>query len=93
MTPSEYWRANLRLVCILLTIWAIPPFVLSIFFVEQLNTIKMGGFPLGFWFSQQGSIYIFIVLVLVYAVMMDKLDTKYLSSQKGDANSKEGGAA
>jgi putative solute:sodium symporter small subunit len=61
----------------LLAVWFIVPFGLGIVFVEPLNKIFLGGFPLGFWFAQQGSIYVFFVLVLVYAVMMRRLDREH----------------
>ena len=74
---EEYWRRNLRLMAILLTIWFTVSFVFGILLVEQLNRIVIGGFPLGFWFAQQGSIYTFVVLILVYAKRMDRLDVEY----------------
>ena len=72
-----YWRANLRLLVILLLGWVGVSLGLSIVFVEPLNTIKLGGFPLGFWFAQQGSILVFVVLIWVYARLMDRLDVEY----------------
>ncbi|OKY73792.1 MAG: hypothetical protein BM485_17215 [Desulfobulbaceae bacterium DB1] len=72
-----YWKKNLTLMVILLSIWAFVSFVCSIFFVEQLNTIKIGGFPLGFWFAQQGSIYVFVVLIFVYHFRMKKVDEEF----------------
>jgi putative solute:sodium symporter small subunit len=82
MTSKEeqqraYWRANIKLVLGLLVVWFVVSFGLGIVFVRPLNTIKMGGFPLGFWFAQQGAIYVFIVLILVYARMMERLDKQY----------------
>ena len=62
---KAYWSATLKLLTIILTVWAIVSFLLSIIFVESLNTIKLGGYPLGFWFAQQGSIYIFIALIFI----------------------------
>ncbi len=70
----RYWRANLRILTILLSIWFVTSFGLGILWVEQLNEFHMAGFPVGFWFSQQGSIYVFIVLIWVYARWMDRLD-------------------
>jgi len=72
-----YWRANLRVMAILLTIWFIVSFGLGIFFVEFLNRFHVGGFPVGFWFSQQGSIYVFVVLIFVYARWMDRIDARF----------------
>ena len=72
-----YWRANLRLIGVLLTIWALVSFVFGILLVEQLNAWKIGDLPLGFWFAQQGAIYVFVLLIFTYAWRMDKLDRKY----------------
>ena len=80
MTPgkrAEYWSANLRLLAILLTIWFIVSFGFGILLVEPLNTIMLGGYPLGFWFAQQGSIYVFVVLIFFYAIAMNRLDNKF----------------
>jgi len=74
---SRYWRANLRVLAILLSIWFAVSFGLGILLVEPLNRIHIGGFPLGFWFSQQGAIYVFIVLVFVYAHWMDRIDREH----------------
>jgi putative solute:sodium symporter small subunit len=71
---GAYWAANLRIVALLLLIWFGASYVLGILLVEDLNAVRLGGFPLGFWFSQQGSIYVFVVLILVYAVWMDRVD-------------------
>lgn len=73
----RYWRANLWLVAGLLTIWAIVSIGLSIVWAESLNQLRIGGFPLGFWISQQGAIYTFVLLILVYAITMGRLDRKY----------------
>ncbi len=75
--PQSYWRSNLRLMGVLLLVWFVVPFGLGIVFVEPLNTFHVAGFPLGFWFAQQGSIYVFIVLVLIYALRMQRLDRKH----------------
>ncbi|CAM3580346.1 MAG: DUF4212 domain-containing protein [Actinobacteria bacterium] len=74
---QAYWRSNLRLMAVLLTIWALVSFGAGIVFVEALNNIEVAGFPLGFWFSQQGSIITFVVLIAVYVWRMDKLDAEY----------------
>ena len=71
---APYWQANIRLVSILLVIWFVVSFGFGILLVEPLNTIKVGGTGLGFWFAQQGSIYTFLVLIFVYAWRMNKLD-------------------
>ncbi len=74
---QAYWRSNLRLMAVLLTIWALVSFGAGIVFVEPLNEIVIAGFPLGFWFSQQGSIITFVVMIAVYVWRMDKLDAEY----------------
>lgn len=74
---SAYWRENIRLVLILLAIWFVVSYVFGIILVEPLNHIKLGGVGLGFWFAQQGSIYVFLVLIFVYASRMNALDRKY----------------
>jgi putative solute:sodium symporter small subunit len=74
---AAYWRANLRLMAKLLAVWFASSYGLGILLVEPLNRFHLGGFPLGFWFAQQGSIYVFVVLILVYAVRMDQLDKKH----------------
>jgi len=74
---KKYWKTNLKYLAILLTIWFIVSFGCGILFVEELNTIRLGGFKLGFWFAQQGSIYVFVILILVYIKLMNNLDKKY----------------
>jgi putative solute:sodium symporter small subunit len=74
---SAYWKANLRLLSILLVIWFIVSYGLGILLVEPLNAFHLGGYPLGFWFAQQGSIYIFLVLIFTYAIGMNTLDKKF----------------
>jgi len=75
--PAAYWRANLGLMAKLLTVWFVTSYGLGILFVEPLNRFHLGGFPLGFWFAQQGSIYVFVVLILIYARRMDQLDKEH----------------
>ena len=72
-----YWKENLRLMLILLVIWFAVSFGAGILFVDLLDNIQFFGFPLGFWFAQQGSIYTFVVLIFVYVVRMNTLDRKY----------------
>jgi putative solute:sodium symporter small subunit len=74
---QEYWRRNLRLMAVLLAIWALVSFGAGIIFVEPLNNIEILGFPLGFWFAQQGSILTFVALIAVYVWRMDKLDAEF----------------
>ncbi len=72
-----YWRANLRLVASLLAVWFAVSFGCGILFVEPLNRIEMFGFPLGFWFAQQGAIFVFVLLVFFYAAAMRRIDRRY----------------
>jgi putative solute:sodium symporter small subunit len=74
---KAYWRRNLQIQFWLLLIWFIMGYVLSIFLVVPLNNIKMGGFPLGFWFAQQGAMYVFVVLIFVYCKLMRNLDREF----------------
>lgn len=74
---TAYWRANLRLVGFCLVIWFVCSYGFGILFVEQLNRIRVAGFPLGFWFAQQGSIYVFIALIFFYAWRMNTLDRRF----------------
>ncbi len=72
-----YWRATLRLLRVVLAVWLFVSVGLSIVFAPSLNVIKMGGYPLGFWFAQQGSIFIFIALIFIYAYLMGRIDRKF----------------
>lgn len=74
---SRYWKANLRLMIVLLSIWFVCSFVLGILLVDPLNAIRLGGYRLGFWFAQQGSIYIFVALIFIYAKKMARLDREH----------------
>ena len=74
---SSYWKANLSLVGKLLAIWFIVSFGCGILFKEQLDQFSIGGAPLGFWIAQQGSIICFVVLLILYAFLMNKLDEKH----------------
>lgn len=79
---NSYWRSNLKIVSSLLCVWFIVSFGAGILFVDALDTIRFGGFKLGFWMAQQGSILVFVVLILVYIRLMDKLDSQYNEAQK-----------
>lgn len=74
---NAYWRENLRLIFICLAIWFVVSYGFGLLLVEQLNTIRLGGYKLGFWFAQQGSIYTFVGLIFWYSHQMNKLDKKY----------------
>lgn len=79
---DRYWKKNLTYLAILLSIWASVSFGASIIFAEALNSIKIGGFKLGFWFAQQGSIYIFVILIFVYVWLMNRLDKEFDVDEK-----------
>ena len=72
-----YWRKNLTIVAILLSVWFVVSLLLSVVFVDELNDIRLGGFRLGFWIAQQGSLYTFVVLIFIYVWAMNRLDRKY----------------
>ena len=74
---TAYWKENLKYLIILLSIWFIVSYGCGILFREALDEIRLGGFKLGFWFAQQGSIYVFVILIFVYVRLMNKLDKKY----------------
>jgi putative solute:sodium symporter small subunit len=78
----HYWRKNLQYLVILLIIWFLCSFGLGIIWADEMNTIKFGGFKMGFWFAQQGSIYIFIVLIWVYVFLMNRLDKQFNVDEK-----------
>ncbi|PMB25406.1 DUF4212 domain-containing protein [Fischerella thermalis] len=80
---QAYWRANTALIRNLLLVWALISIGCSILLVQPLNNLRLGGLPVGFWMAQQGSIYIFVVLIFVYAVQMDKLDRQYGIKRRG----------
>ncbi len=79
---KAYWKANLKYLLILLSIWFIVSFVCGILCVDQLNQFKLGGFKLGFWFAQQGSIYAFVILIFVYVYLMNRLDKRFDLDEK-----------
>ena len=73
----NYWKRNKTYMLMLLSVWALVSYGFGIFFVESMNAFSLGGFPLGFWFAQQGSIYVFVLIILAYFLLMDRLDKKY----------------
>jgi len=77
LSRQAYWKANLKLVAGCLVVWFVVSYVFGILLVDQLNAISIGGYNLGFWFAQQGSMYIFVVLIFFYASRMKKLDRKF----------------
>ena len=74
---GDYWKSNLKYLGVLLSIWFIVSFLFGIVFAESLNQFKIAGFPLGFWFAHQGSIYTFVILIFIYVTLMNKLDKKF----------------
>lgn len=79
---KKYWKMNLKYLAILLGIWFVVSYGCGILFAEQLNSFTIGGFPLGFWFAQQGAIYVFVVLIFVYVYLMNKLDKTFDVDEK-----------
>jgi putative solute:sodium symporter small subunit len=73
----SYWKRNVRLMTVLLSIWALVSFGFGIILAEPLNNIVIGGYPMGFWWAQQGSIIVFVLLIAFYVWRMDKLDAEY----------------
>ncbi|ASU23279.1 DUF4212 domain-containing protein [Vibrio qinghaiensis] len=74
---QAYWKENLAIMGSLLAVWFLVSYGAGVLFVDALNTIHLGGFKLGFWFAQQGSIYTFVALIFIYVVRMNALDKKY----------------
>ena len=79
---QQYWKANLKIVFSLLVIWFISSFGFGIIFSDTLDQIRLGGFKLGFWFAQQGSIYIFVIIIFLYVWLMKRLDKKLSEEEK-----------
>jgi len=74
---NAYWRANIGLIISLLVVWFVVSYGFGILLVEQLNAISLGGYKLGFWFAQQGAIYVFIIIIFYYAWRMNRLDKAF----------------
>ena len=84
-SAQSYWKSNIRIVLSLLAVWFFISFGCGILLVDVLDNLRIGGFKLGFWIAQQGSIFVFVVLIFVYIHLMDKLDDKYnLETSKND---------
>ena len=77
LSSQAYWKARIALLTKILIIWAVVSFGAGILFADLLNNIQLGGYPLGFWFAHQGSIYVFIVLIFYYAKKMNDLDVRF----------------
>ena len=76
-SSRAYWKKNIQYLSVLLLVWFLVSYGCGILFVDELDTIRLGGFKLGFWFAQQGAIYVFVVLIFVYVYLMNKLDKEY----------------
>ena len=87
-----YWKSNLTIVLSLLAVWFFISFACGILFVDYLDTFRFGGFKLGFWIAQQGSIIVFLILVIAYIWLMDRLDNKYTDEQTTDDTGSNGDA-
>ena len=81
-----YWNENIRILIFLLSIWFLVSFGFGILLSDWLDQFQIGGFKLGFWFAQQGSIYVFIILIFIYIHLMNKLDKKYFGKQNSEDN-------
>lgn len=79
---QNYWKRNIKIVLILLSVWFLVSFGFGIILAEPLNQIRIGGYQLGFWFAQQGSIFIFVILIFVYVYKMNKLDEEFDVNEK-----------
>lgn len=79
---NRYWRKNLQLIIILLLVWFICSFLCGIILADYLNQFRFAGFKLGFWFAQQGSIYFFILILIIYTIIINSLDKKYHLNDK-----------
>jgi putative solute:sodium symporter small subunit len=77
-----YWKKNLRYLGILLSVWFIVSYGCGILFVDYLDKIKIGGFHLGFWFAQQGAIYVFVALIFIYVYLMNRLDKEFNADER-----------
>lgn len=86
---NRYWRSNLRIMAALLFVWAFSSFGCAILWADWLNQFRLGGFPLGFWFAQQGSIVVFVLCILTYCLAMNRLDKKHheerLAIERGES--------
>ncbi|MGB0767025.1 MAG: DUF4212 domain-containing protein [Phycisphaeraceae bacterium] len=87
----RYWRSNVIIMSVLLTIWAIVGLGCGILFADVLNRFKLGGYPLGFWFAQQGSIMVFVLLILTYYVLLNRLDKRHQADLDAIDRSSGGG--
>ena len=80
---KKYWKSNLKILGSLLIVWFVVSFGFGILYVDELDKISIGGFKLGFWFAQQGSIIVFVLLILVFALAMNRIDARYKREIRG----------
>ena len=80
---KRYWRSNLKIMMVLLVVWAIAGLGCGVLFADALNAYSLGGYPLGFWFAQQGSIIVFVILILIYSLLLNRLDAKHHAEMVG----------
>ncbi len=76
-SKKKYWRTNVKYLILLLSIWFVVSFGAGILFADFLNRFSLGGYPLGFWFAQQGAIFVFVILIFIYVFLMNRLDKKF----------------
>ena len=88
---ARYWSKNVRIMAVLLTLWAVAGLGCGVLFADVLNRFSIGGFPLGFWFAQQGSILVFVVLILIYALLLNRLDAEHHEELEGLRRGSEAG--
>lgn len=81
---NSYWKSNLKIISCLLIVWFLVSFGFGILLSDWLDQIKIGGFKLGFWFAQQGSIYVFVILIFVYVYLMERLDKRTVKRDEGE---------
>ena len=74
---KRYWRSNLKIMMVLLAVWAVAGLGCGVLFADALNAYSLGGYPLGFWFAQQGSIIVFVILILIYSLLLNRLDARH----------------
>ncbi len=87
----EYWHRNLRYLGILLSVWFLVSYGFCILLVDILDSVRLGGFKLGFWFAQQGSIYVFVILIFIYVRLMNRLDREFNVHEEESPASDPGG--
>ena len=81
---NTYWKSNLKIVLSLLVVWFLVSFGFGIIWSDALDNIQIGGFNLGFWFAQQGSIFVFVILIFIYVFLLNRLDKKHFSKSSED---------